>query len=80
MFFNKIKIIPLIALLLINLSCSKKIEKNSFIIEKNIDAQILESWNEGLRELESGDALFAAKKLMKLKFYFPSLNGLQNQH
>ena len=71
MFFNKIKIIPLIALLLMNLSCSKKIEKKSLIIEKNIDTQILESWNEGLRQLESGDSLFAAKKFNEVEILFP---------
>jgi len=71
MFLNKIKIISLIALLLINLSCSKKIDKKSLIIEKNIDAQILESWNEGLKELESGDALFAAKKFNEVEILFP---------
>jgi outer membrane protein assembly factor BamD len=71
MFLNKIKIILLIALLLINLSCSKKIEKKSLIIEKNIDAQILESWNEDLKELESGEALFAAKKFNEVEILFP---------
>ena len=71
MFLNKIKIISLIALLLINLSCSKKIDKKSLIIEKNIDAQILESWSEGLRELETGDALFAAKKFNEVEILFP---------
>jgi len=71
MFLNKIKIISLIALLLINLSCSKKIDKKSLIIEKNIDAQILESWSEGLRVLETGDALFAAKKFNEVEILFP---------
>ena len=71
MFLNKIKIISLIVLLLINLSCSKKIEKKSLIIEKNIDTQILESWNEGLRQLESGDSLFAAKKFNEVEILFP---------
>jgi len=71
MFLNKIKIISLIALLLINLSCSKKIDKKSLIIEKNIDAQILESWSEGLRVLEAGDALFAAKKFNEVEILFP---------
>jgi len=71
MFLNKIKIISLIALLLLNLSCSKKIDKKSLIIEKNIDAQILESWSEGLRVLEAGDALFAAKKFNEVEILFP---------
>ena len=71
MFLNKIKIISLIALLLLNLSCSKKIDKKSLIIEKNIDAQILESWSEGLRVLETGDALFAAKKFNEVEILFP---------
>ena len=53
-------------------SCSKKeTSKNSLIIEKDIELQILESYREGLEELESGDALFAAKKFNEVEIMFP---------
>ena len=71
MFLNKIKIISLIALLLINLSCSKKIDKKSIIIEKSMESQILEAWNEGLKELERGEVLYAAKKFNEVEILFP---------
>ena len=71
MFLKNLKIISLILLLLINISCSKKIDKETLILEKNIDAQILESWNAGLKELEGGDALFAAKKFNEVEILFP---------
>ena len=71
MFLKNLKIISLILLFLINVSCSKKIDKETLILEKNIDAQILESWNAGLKELEGGDALFAAKKFNEVEILFP---------
>ena len=71
MVIKKFNIILLIFLILFNLSCSKKIEKKSLIVEKNMDMQILEAWNEGLKELEAGDALFAAKKFNEVEILFP---------
>ena len=71
MFLKNLKIISLILLFLINVSCSKKIDKETLILEKNIDAQILESWNAGLKELEGGDALCAAKKFNEVEILFP---------
>jgi len=71
MFFNKIKIISVIALLIFNLSCSKKIDKKSIIIEKSMESQILETWNEGLKELERGEVLYAAKKFNEVEILFP---------
>ena len=71
MVIKKFNIILFIFLTLFNLSCSKKIEKKSLIFEKNMDMQILEAWNEGLKELEAGDALFAAKKFNEVEILFP---------
>ena len=71
MLIKKINIILLIFLILFSLSCSKKIEKKSTILEKSIDLQILEAWNEGLKELEAGDALYAAKKFNEVEILFP---------
>jgi outer membrane protein assembly factor BamD len=50
-------------LLIINLaSCSKKEEKVSLIKEKNLEMQMIEAYNEGLKEFNKGDVFFAAKK------------------
>ena len=41
------------------------------ITEKNIENQIIEAYEEGLKELEMGDALFAAKKFNEAEMLFP---------
>jgi outer membrane protein assembly factor BamD len=47
-------------------SCTKKEEfKESVINEKSLDLQVLETYQEGMKNLESGDVLYAAKSLMK---------------
>ena len=57
---------------LINVSCSKKIENKKFVIEeKNLDLQIIEAYKEGLKELENGDVLYAAKKFNEVELLFP---------
>ena len=71
MVIKKFNIILFIFLILFNLSCSKKIEKKSLIVEKSMDMQILAAWNEGLKELKAGDALFAAKKFNEVEILFP---------
>ena len=68
---NKLNLILIIFLILVNLSCSQEIEKKSVILEKNIDGQILEAWNEGLKELERGEVLLAAKKFNEVEILFP---------
>ena len=53
-------------------SCSKKEKINSTIIkEKSLELQVLESYKEGMKELESGDALFAAKKFNEVETIYP---------
>ncbi len=68
---NKIKFLLSIFFIFFSISCSKETNKKTIIIEKNIEAQILKSYNEGLEELESGDALFAAKKFNEVETMFP---------
>ena len=71
----------LVILLILNISCSKKKEiQKSVIIQKNLEAQVLEAYEEGMKSLDEGDVIFAAKNLTKLKFYFPNQNGLQSLH
>ena len=68
----------LIFILVIFTSCSKETLKKSVIKETNLDAQVLEAYKEGLEALNAGDVLFAAKKLMRLKFYSHNLLGHQS--
>ena len=57
-------------LILLSISCSKEIEK-SVINEKSLDLQVLEAYKEGIKAIESGDVLFAAKKFNEAEILFP---------
>ena len=61
----------LIFILVIFTSCSKETLKKSVIQEINLDAQVLEAYKEGLKSLEAGDVLFAAKKFNEAEILFP---------
>ena len=61
----------LIILIIFNFSCSKKVVKDVEIKEKSIELQVIETYNEGLKELEAGDVLFAAKKFNEVEIMFP---------
>ena len=52
-------------------SCSKDTTKKCIISEKNIDLQVIEAYEEGMKSLESGDSLFAAKKFNEAEILFP---------
>ena len=59
-------------LLILNLaSCSKKEEKVSLIKEKNLEMQMIEAYNEGLKEFDKGDVFFAAKKFNEVELLYP---------
>ena len=66
-----IKFLLVIKLIVLCISCSKEEVKISTISEKNIELQILESYRNGIEELESGDALYAAKKFNEVETMFP---------
>ncbi len=61
----------IILLLFFCYSCSKEIVKKSVIKEKTLDLQVLEVYEEGMKSLESGDVLFAAKKFNEAEMLFP---------
>ena len=63
-------IILLILISFLN-ACSKDKIKKSQIIEKDLDLQVLEAYQEGLTSLEKGDVLFAAKKFNEAEILFP---------
>ena len=60
-----------IFVIFLNFSCSKQVSKNVEIKEKSIELQVMETYNEGLKELESGDVLYAAKKFNEVEIMFP---------
>jgi len=66
-----IKIFFLLLLLSLNISCSKDVVKKSVISKKSLDLQVLEAYEEGMKSLESGDVLFAAKKFNEAEILFP---------
>tara|TARA_B100000945_G_scaffold304930_1_gene290911 strand:+ start:55 stop:894 length:840 start_codon:yes stop_codon:yes gene_type:complete len=52
-------------------SCSKEEEKISVIEENKLEMQMIEAYNEGLKELEKGDVRFAAKKFNEVELLYP---------
>ena len=65
-----IKFIFLLALLILGVSCSKDVKK-SIINEKSLELQVLEAYEEGMKSLNGGDVLFAAKKFNEAETLFP---------
>ena len=66
---NIIKILFFILGILL-ISCSKQ-EKISLIEEENIEAQMIEAFKEGYKELNEGDSLYAAKKFNEAELLYP---------
>ena len=67
-FFNKIFFILIFIFLI---SCSNEIKEENIFKEKNIELQVLELYQEGLKSLDEGDVLFAAKKFNEAEILFP---------
>ena len=66
------KIFLFIILFTLLVSCSKKEEiKESVIKEKSLDLQVLEAYQQGMKNLESGDVIYAAKKFNEAEILFP---------
>ena len=53
------------------ISCSEKKEKVSLIKEENLEMQMIEAYNEGLKEFNKGDVFFAAKKFNEVELLYP---------
>ena len=62
----------LILILILNVSCKgNKSEDVSLISEKEINLQMIDAYNEGLKLLESGDGLSASKKFSEAELLYP---------
>ena len=66
-----LKFIFLGFVIILNISCSKEIIKESKLEEKNLNLQMIEAYKEGLSSLEGGDVLFAAKKFNEAEILYP---------
>jgi outer membrane protein assembly factor BamD len=56
------------------ISCSKDVENKSLINEKSLDLQVLEAYEQGMKSLNEGDVLIAAKKFNEAEILFPQSN------
>ena len=53
----------IVIFLFLNTSCSKEKEKISIIEEENLEMQMIQAYNDGIKELDKGDVIYAAKKI-----------------
>ena len=60
-----------VLILLLLSFCSKDGLEKNIIKENNLELQVLEAYEEGLKSLNEGDALFAAKKFNEAETLFP---------
>ena len=65
------KFIYLFLIMVCSISCSKNNIQESTLNQKNLELQVIETYNKGVDSLESGDALFAAKKFNQVEILFP---------
>ena len=67
----KINFVLILLLSIFCFSCSKDVIEKSVIQEKNMELQMIDAYKEGLKELNKGDALYAAKKFNEAEVLFP---------
>ena len=58
-------------LILVLISCTEKQEKISVVKENNLEMQMIEAYNEALKELNKGDIFFATKKFNEVELLYP---------
>jgi len=68
---SSIRLIKFFFILIFCISCSNEVIEKSEIKETNLELQMIEAYQEGLKELKRGDALFAAKKFNEAEILFP---------
>ena len=67
---SKFNLIYLIIFILF-LSCSKKVDQKSTLKEKNLETQMIELYNEAMKEFERGDVIYAGKKFSEAELLYP---------
>ena len=66
-----IKFICLSIIYIFFISCSKDIEKKSVLNEEDLNFQVIEAYQDGMKSLEEGDVIYAAKKFNEVEILFP---------
>lgn len=61
----------IVIFLFLNTSCSKEKEKISIIEEENLEMQMIQAYNDGIKELDKGDVIYAAKKFNEAELLYP---------
>ena len=61
----------ILVILFLNISCSKEKEKISIVEEESLEMQMINAYNDGLGQLERGDAIYAAKKFNEAELLYP---------
>ena len=56
---------------LVILSCSTKDENITVLKEKNLESQMIETYNQALEEFEKGDVIYAGKKFGEAEMLYP---------
>jgi len=69
--FPKIFIFFVLFFLISSCSGKKEEEKISIIEEESLELQMIEAYKEGIKELEKGDVMFAAKKFNEVELLYP---------
>ena len=60
-----------ILIFLLLFSCTKKNEKISVLKENNLETQMVELYNQGMKEFNRGDVIFASKKFNEAELLYP---------
>ena len=68
---KKFSLYYVFVILILCVSCSKEIVQKSEIVEKSLELQVLEAYQQGMKSLEEGDVIFAAKKFNQAEVLFP---------
>jgi len=69
--YNYIFKIIIFFLIIVLMSCSSKKEQISILDDENLELQMIDAYKEAYKELEKGDAIYAAKKFNEAELLFP---------
>jgi outer membrane protein assembly factor BamD len=58
-------------IIILLVSCTKEVEKKTIVLEKSMELQMIEAYEQGFKELKKGDALYAAQKFNEAEILFP---------
>ncbi|WP_440676012.1 outer membrane protein assembly factor BamD [Candidatus Pelagibacter sp. HIMB1593] len=65
------RVVLILLLFILAISCSKEDKKISVVTKKSLDLQVREAYSEGLKALDQGDVLFAARKFNEVEILYP---------